>query len=60
MTVWRKTLMHSLQEKHLFLLERKKKIEKEIEDLEKRLTVLEESRRELINNKNLNKPNRKG
>lgn len=52
--------MNSLQEKHLFLLERKKKIEKEIEDLEKRLTVLEESRRELINNLNLNKPNCKG
>ncbi len=47
--------MHSLQEKHLHLLERKKKIEEEIDQLEKRLTILEESRRELINQLNLNK-----
>ena len=47
--------MYSLQEKQLHLLERKKKIEEEIECLEKRLTILEESRRELINQLNLNK-----
>lgn len=47
--------MHSLQENQLHLLERKKKIEEEIDQIEKRLTILEESRRELINQLNLNK-----
>ncbi len=44
-----------MKEKHLFLLERKKKVEEEIDQLEKRLSILEESRRELINQLNLNK-----
>ena len=44
-----------MKEKHLFLLKRKKKVEEEIDQLEKRLSILEESRRELINQLNLNK-----